>query len=41
MTLVSLIFFSSLAVYLTRAENIANLPAGISGARGAAKCCPL
>lgn len=28
MTLVSLIFFSSLAVYLTRAENIANLPEG-------------
>lgn len=26
MTLISLIFFSSLAVYLTRAENIANLP---------------
>lgn len=28
MTLVSLIFFSNVAVYLTRAENIANLPAG-------------
>jgi len=28
MTLVSLIFFSSFAVYLTRAENVANLPAG-------------
>lgn len=28
MTLVSLIFFSSFAVYLTRAENIANLPEG-------------
>lgn len=28
MTLISLIFFSSFAVYLTRAENVANLPGG-------------
>lgn len=30
MTLISLIFFSSLAVYLTRAENIANLPSSFT-----------
>ena len=30
MTLISLIFFSSLAVYFTRAENISNLPGGFT-----------
>lgn len=37
MSLVGLLFFSAFAVYLTRSENIANLPAGyeIIGAKGA------
>ena len=34
MTLISLIFFSSLAVYFTRAENISNLPRGFTALGG-------
>ena len=34
MTLISLIFFSSLAVFFTRAENISNLPGGFTALGG-------